>query len=331
MLIYNIKQFLWSGAVAAILCKDAILASPLDDWLLKQVERDEKLLSNALLKADGHSLEALRSSENYLPFFLEAPRNNYFDSPAQEMEFDTWLAEEGRGGFLPGGYIFRLRFSHLSTLYATSAGDWDGTTWFSPSLGKNLIVDPARVWNGSGNPDIFATMLAGAPPKVIVYDQKGNLLREESFDVNAVDLEQRVAVAVQAFAENGSPNLEMVSLADYLDDADATWKAADLSGRFNLRNQQQRDTERERLKIGPQLTRNEAVEALKSKSPRRESRRPHESSESTPLPQASGSETPPQVSLTPSEGSRAPIGWLVLAVVIGAALGLRWLLPGRQK
>lgn len=57
----------------------------------------------------------------------------------------------------------------------------------------------------------------------------------------------------------------------------------------------------------------------------------NKSSESTPLQQASGSDTSPRDPLAPFEGSRAPIGWLVLAVVVGAALGLRCLLTGKQR
>ena len=38
-------------------------------------------------------------------------------------------------------------------------------------------------------------MLAGVPPKIVVYDQQGEVKREEGFNVNATDLEQRVAAA----------------------------------------------------------------------------------------------------------------------------------------
>lgn len=79
--------------------------------------------------------------------------------------------------------------------------------WHRLDLNKDLIVESASVWNGSGEDYLFATMLAGVPPKIVVYDQQGEVKREEAFDVNAVDLEQRVAAAEQAYAEKGSPIL----------------------------------------------------------------------------------------------------------------------------
>lgn len=305
-------------------------AEPLSGWLLEQVQKDEQLLVDALSQTDGHSLELLKDSRTYVPFFLEAPGSHASDLAEYNPFFDAWGNDKGHN-FLPGGYIYRLRFAGASPLYATSAGNWDGTTWHSPSLGKDFVVEPARVWNGSENDYLYATMLAGVPPKIIVYDQRGEIMREEAFDVNAADFEQRVAAAEQTYAEKGSPILEMLSLAEYLENPDASWREADLSGQFNLRNQQQRDAERERLKSAPHLTRNAAIEALQSQSPPQETQRPHASSEPMPAPKALDPIRSRKATQTPVEESPPPMRWPVLAAAVLAALGLLWLLLKKRK
>src|SRR5690606_33467534 len=90
--------------------------------------------------------------------------------------------------------------------------------------------------------------------------------------------------AEQPYVAKGSAVFEMLSLAEYLENPDASWREADLdlSGQFNLRNQQQRDSERERLISALPLTRNAAIEALQSKSSPQEPQLPHASSESIP-------------------------------------------------
>ena len=325
------KNFILFSIVAMGMCGWSRSAEPLNDWLLDQVAKDEQLLSNALSQTDGHSLELLKYARTYVPFFLEPPGNFNFDSQSQKAEFDAWLAKGNRKGFLPGGYIYQLRFADAPPLYATSAGDWDGTTWHSLSLGKDFVVEPARVWNGSENDYLYATMLSGVPPKIIVYDQRGEIMREEAFDVNASDFEQRVAAAEQTYAGKGSPILEMLSLAEYLENPDASWREADLSGQFNLRNQQQRDAERERLKSAPHLTRNAAIEALQSQSPPQETQRPHASSEPMPAPKAPDPIKSRKAEPTPVEESPPPPRWPLVAVVIVSVLGLLWVLLKKRK
>jgi hypothetical protein len=309
------------------LCGWPLSAEPLNDWLSAQIQKDEELLSDANSQINGASLELLRDSRTYMPFFLEAPESHASDLTGYKPLFDAWGNDNGQS-FLPGGYIFRLRFADAQPLYATSAGNWDGTTWRSLSLGKDFVVEPARVWNGSGDDYLFATMLAGVPPRIVVYDQHGEVKREESFDVNDADFEQRVAVAEHAYAEKGSPVLEMLSLAEYVENPDASWREVDLSGQFNLRNQQQRDAERERLKPGLHLTRNTAIEALQSKSSPQEPQRLRASSEPMPAPEPMKS---PKAEPPPVEESPASTRWPVVAVVVVAALGLLWVLLKKRK
>ncbi|MCS7064031.1 MAG: hypothetical protein NZM04_08340 [Methylacidiphilales bacterium] len=313
------------------LCGRSLYAEPLDDWLLAQVQKDEQFLSDAISQANGESLELLRDSRTYIPFFLEAPGNHASDLTEYKPLFDAWRNGNGQS-FLPGGYIYRIRFADAPPLYATSAGNWDGTTWHSLALGKDFAVNPSRVWNGSGNDYLFATMLAGVPPKIVVYDQQGEVKKEEAFDANAADLDQRVAAAEQMYAEKGSPILEMLSLAEYLENPDDSWREVDLSGQFNLRNQQQRSTERERLKPFLHLTRKAAIEALRLKSSRQEPQRPHASSEPMPVPQAPEPIKSPQATQTPVEKSPSSAQWpLVAAVVIVAVLGFLWLWLKKRK
>jgi len=324
------RNFIFFGILLMTLCDGSLSAEPLNDWLLEQMQKDEQLLADALSQTDGHSLELLRDSRTYIPFFLETPRSHASDLTEYKLLFDTWRNDNGQS-FLPGGYIYRLRFADAPPLYATSAGDWDGTIWHSLTLSKDFVVDPARVWNGSGTDYLFATMLAGTRPKIVVYDQHGEVKREEAFDVNAVDLEEQVAAAEQTYAGKGCPILEMLSLDEYLENPDEPWREADLSGQFNLANQQQRDTELERLKLRPHLTRNAAIEALQSKSLSQEAQRSHASSEPMPVPQSPEPTKPPKATPTPVEESSSSTRWPVLAVVIVAAVGLLWLLLKKRK
>lgn len=324
------KSFILFSIVVMALCGRSLYAEPLNDWILAQVQKDEQLLADALSQTDGHSLELLRDSRTYIPFFLEAPGSHASDLAEYNSLFDAWGNDKGQN-FLPGGYIYRLRFADASPLYATSAGNWDGTTWHSPSLGKDFVVEPARVWNGSENDYLYATMLAGVPPKIIVYDQRGEIMRKEVFDVNAADFEQRVAAAEQTYAGKGSPILEMLSLAEYLENPNASWREADLSGQLNLRNQQQRDAERERLKSDLHLTRNAAIEALQSQSPPQEPQQPRTSSEPILAPKAPDPIKSPKAEPTPVEESPVSPRWPVVAVVIAAALGLLWVLLKKRK
>lgn len=322
------KNFILFCITVMIIHGRPLHAESLDDWILAQVQNDEQLLSNAFSQTDGHSIDLLKYSRTYVPFFLEPPANYAFDS-VSKAAFDAWFAEENRKGILPGGYIYRLRFDGASPLYAASAGNWEVETWYSIDLNKDLIVESASVWSGSGADYLYATMLTGVPPRLVVYDRQGEVKSEEVFDVNAADLEQRLKAAKQAYAEKGAPILEMLSLAEYLENPDASWREVDLSGRFNLRNQQQRDTERERLKSGLHLTRSAAIEALRSKLSSQEVQRPDASSES--VPQAPGPIPSSQAEPTPLEEPLSSTRWLVAAVGVFTALGLLWVFLKKRK
>ena len=314
-------------------CRCVCSSEQLSAWLLGEVKRDEQLLADALSKADGHSLELLKESPSYVPFFLEAPGSHIFASNVYKPFFDTWKNDNGQI-FLSGGYIYRLRFSDAPPLYATSAGYWGGSDWYSLDLGKDFVVEPSSVCNGSGDDYLFATTVAGVPPKIIVYDKHGEVKREEVFDVNVADLEERVAAGEQAFSEKGSPLLEMISLAEYLKTPDGSWREVDLSGPFNLRNQQQRDAERERLKSGVNLTRNEAVNALQSKLSPQAAQRGHALSESRPGPPAT--EKPGE--RNPARSTQAGVSpsatlWpaVAAAVAVVSVLGLLWVALKKLK
>ncbi len=322
------RNIILFGIVVTSLYGRSLSAESLNDWLLAQVQKDEQRLIDAHSQTDGRSLELLRDSRTYIPFFLEAPGNHASDLAEYKQLFDAW----GNGsaqGFLPGGYIFRLRFSDAPPLYAASAGSWDGKVWHSLDLNKDLIIESARVWSGSRNDFLYATTVAGVLPKMIVYDQHGEVKREEVFNVNDADFEQRLAAAELTYAGKGTPILEMLSLAEYLENPDASWREADLSGQFNFRNQQQRKAERERLESRPYLTRRGAIKVLKWKSSPQEPQQPSTSSGQMSVPQAPESIKSSKATQTTVEVSSPPPGWLVVVVV--AVLGLLWVWLKKRK
>lgn len=112
--------------IVGALRSETISAEVLDGWLLAQVQKDEQLLSDAISQTNGASLELLKYARTYVPFFLEPPTNSNFESVEQKTEFNSWIAKSKGEGFLPGGYIYRLRFADAPPLYATSAGGGAG-------------------------------------------------------------------------------------------------------------------------------------------------------------------------------------------------------------
>lgn len=258
----RIYTFLW--VALTMLCRGGLAEEPLDRWLLEKVQKDEQLLINSLSQTHGHSLELLNAARFYEPFFYEVPAKYTFESAEQKAKFDAWLAKGSGEDFLPGGYIYRLRFAKALPLYATSAGDWDGTTWHRIPMSRGIVVDPTQVWNSSEDDELLVTLIAGASPRLLVYDQYGQIKSEKVFDSHGADLEQQVRAAQQPYQENGSPILEMLSLAEYLKNPDTQWRRLDLSEKFNLRNQQQREVERSILRNEQRLTRHLLVQALEA-------------------------------------------------------------------
>jgi hypothetical protein len=246
--------------VATLLTGNAT-AESLNQWLVGQVRADEQLLADALGQVNGHTLDGLKDSRTYVPFFLEPPEGVAFASAEQKASFDAWVKADGTG-FLSGGYIYRLRFKTAPPLYALSAGDWSGHEWHSLALGKDISIEPGSVWEAANGGSLYATLLSGARPRLVVYDQQGDMQKQDVFDASAADVDRRLDAAVSPYSRNGKPALEIISMAEYLKNQGAPWRAVDLSGRFNLRNQQQRPDEQERLKLTEKLTRSMAVNAL---------------------------------------------------------------------
>jgi hypothetical protein len=240
-------------------------AETLDKWLFQQIVDDETTLLKALNKTDGHSIELLRDSKYYVPFFTEPPHNFSFSASGQKSSLDSFL-KANLNEFLPGGYIYRISFDHAYPLYATSAGYWEpgSKKWYSPDLRKSFAIQPSQVWSDRSNDFLYATIIGPPPPRLLVYGYDGEIKHEEAFDLSAVDFEQRLDAALKRYSQNNKPVLEMISLSEYLENRDAPWRRLDISGQFNLRNQQQRPEEQERLRQSGQLSRTATIELLQS-------------------------------------------------------------------
>jgi len=293
-------------------------AETLDEWLTEQVRKDERLLAVSISQVGGHSLALLKDARTYVPFFLEVPQSTEFASANQKNDFDTWT-ENSRSGFLPGGYIYRLSFNAGPPLYATSAGDWSGTVWHSLDLGKDLLIEERSVWSGANGDSLYATLLAGAKPRLLVYNEHGEIQKQEVFDASAGDFNQRLEAALNPYSEKNKPILEMISLTEYLNNRGAPWRSVDGSGQFNLRNQQQRSDEKDRLRQSGQLERAATIDLLQSiqKVP------PTPAPAVTPAlitpAQAAMSSGSPSPSV--SETKSSPWLWIVGAILLLAVMG----------
>lgn len=301
-------------------------AETLNQWLAEQVQRDEQLLVDALAQTGGHSLDMLKDAKTYVPIFLEAPKGVAFASAEQKEAFEAWV-KESRQVFLSGGYVYRLKFKAAPPLYAMSAGEWDGNAWHSIALDKDVTVEPGNVWASSNGDYLYATLLAGVRPRLIIYDQSGEIAQQESFDTSAIDFEQRLQAVIVAHSSSSKPVLEMIPLAEYLKQPDALWRAVDTSGQFNLRNQHQRADEQERLKLVGHLTRSAAVSALitDTATTQQTTPTPKQSAIVQPSGLKKAPDAKPTVS-TPSEEPTSSTPWSTIAVLIVVAIGLLWFL-----
>lgn len=310
------------------LCGINLWAESLNDWILSKIQADGQLWKNAISRVDGHGLELLQSSKFYVPFFLELPSIDGSLTERDALLFGDWK-KLGDKALLPGGYILRLRFKAAPPLYAMSAGFWNDDAWHSLSLGKEVQIEPGNAWDSSNSDNIYTTLLAGSRPQLISYNQSGEVSHHETFDASALDFEQRLQAAIAPYARRGKPVLEMISLAEYLKQPDAAWRAVDTTGQFNLRNQHQRADEQDRLKQVGQLTRSEAVSGLATSTAT--------TSQTTPTPKP-----PPVVQPLPTKKALdakpattseepASTSWLVWGIVIVAATGLLWLLAKKRK
>jgi hypothetical protein len=298
-------------------------AETLNYWLAEQVQRDEQKLKDGLNQTNGYDIKLLKYAKMYVPFFAEAPENFDFQSISlqQKSEFDGWLSREHGSGFLPGGYIYRLKFKTAPPLYAMSAGDWEVEKWHSLALDKDLRIESGNTWESSKSGYFYTTLIGGVEPQIISYNQSGEVAHQETFDANALDFEQRLQGAIALYASREKPILEMIPLAEYLNQPDTTWRAVDATGRFNLRNQQQRPDEQERLKQIGQLTRSAAIKGLISGTTEAQNTATPKPSTivETPAPEAK----PTSVFSAKSPSSRL---WGLIAVMIVAMSGLLWLL-----
>jgi len=302
-------------------------AETLNQWLAAQVQRDEQLLVDALAQTGGHSIEMLKDTKTYVPFFLEAPEGAAFAPAEQREAFETWMKDSGQG-FLPGGYVYRLKFKAAPPLYAMSAGEWDGNVWHSIDLGRDVTVEPENLWESSNGDYHYATLLGGVPPRLIIYDQNGEITRQESFDAFATDFEKQLEAAIAPYSSSGKPVLEMISLAEYLQQPNELWRAVDTSGQFNLRNQHQRPDEQEGLKQIGNLTRSAAVSALTVTT-----------QQTTLTPRPPPIVQPPiakkteakVTTSTPSNEPTSPTPWSMIIVLVVVALGLLRFLLKKAK
>jgi hypothetical protein len=314
-----------------LLCSIKLRAETLNDLILSKLQADEQLWSKAINGTDGHQLELLRSSKFYVPFFMELPSISSSLSDRNASLFGDWKKLEDKF-LLPGGYILRLKFKSAAPLYAMSAGYWNDDVWRSIALGKDFQIEPGNAWEGSTGDCLYATLLAGVRPRLISYNQSGEVIRQETFDASAADFEQRLNAAIAAYASSGKPSLEMISLVEYLKQPNAEWRAVDTTGQFNLRNQHQRADEQERLRQVGQLTRGEAVSGLSTNAAT--------TTQTTPAPKPppvvqsgvpkKSPEAKPTTS-TPSEEPASSTPWSIIVVLIVAAFGLPWLLLKRRS
>lgn len=261
---------IFASLVLACALVQSALAGPLDKWMLEKIEADEKLLRAAVLRENGRDIQLLENSTTYVPFFVEPP-----DFGSEPQSYDrrpmTAFFNQQDASLLAGGYLYRIAFGNGSALYGLSGGNWDGKAWFSPNFGKELEIDPLKVWAGSGGADFaYATILSGVPPRLVLFGGNGEVKEEHRFDLSDPDLVSKIQDAESQYSSAGEPALEMVSLAEYLRDDDPSWRSVEVTSSFNLRNQHKRPEEIERIGEIEKLTRNEAEGELRSRLGQRE-------------------------------------------------------------
>jgi hypothetical protein len=210
-----------------------------------------------------------------------------------------------------------------------SAGYWNDDVWRSLALGKDIQVEPGNAWESSNSDYLYTTLLAGVRPRLVSYNHGGEVARQETFDASAADFEQRLQVAVASYASSGKPVLEMISLAEYLKQPSAAWRAVDTTGQFNLRNQQQRADEQERLKQVERLTRSAAVSGLFKNT----EATPRAAPTPKPLPvvQPPAPKKSHETKPAPSEEPASSASWSIIVVLIVAVIGGLWLVLNKRK
>jgi hypothetical protein len=305
-------------------------AATLNDWISSEIATDERLMEDAFSQKDGLSLELLKFSKTYVPFFLEKPSSLELATKVDDDVLFEALFERYKGRHHPGGYVYRLKFKAAPPLYAMSAGEWDGNDWHSLSLVNDLEIEDSQVWESLKRDCLYTTLLAGPRPRLISYNRSGEVAHQETFDVSDNDFEQQLQAALAPYSSSEKPVLEMISLAEYLQQPNAIWRLLDVSGRFNLRNQHQRPDEQERLKQIGHLTRSAAVSALTTDTAT--THQPKPTLRPPPFvrpPQKQSAE--PKLSPTGSLQPTPSMPWSLIVILMAAATGLAWLLLKKRN
>lgn len=313
--------------IAAIMGSAA--AETLNQWLGKQVQRDEQLLVDTLEQTGGHSLDLLKHAKTYVPFFPEAPEGIVFGSPEQKEEFETWMKDSDQD-VLSGGYVYRIKFKVAPPLYAMSAGEWDGNDWHSLTLGKDVRIETSNLWESTDANYLYTTLLSGSRPQLVSYDHRGEVAKKVAFDISDSYFEQQLQAAIAPYSSSEKPVFEMISLAEYLQNPNAIWRTLDISGQFNLRNQHKRPDEQERLKQIGHLTRSAVVGALMTDTAT--TYQPKPTLRPPPFvrpPPKQSAET--KLSPIRSENPASSTPWSVIVILIAATIGLAWLLLKKRK
>ena len=230
---------------------------PLDKWILEKIEADEDLLRAAVLREDGRDIRLLEDSTTYVPFFVE-PSDFGSEQKNSNDSLVTAFFNQQDASLFAGGYLYRITFGNGSELYALSGGEWGGT-WFSPDHSEKIEIAPRKVWAGGEGADFaYATILSGAPPRLVLFDGNGEVKEERRFDLSDPNLESKIENVENQYSSSGEPTLEMVSLAEYLREDDPSWRSVEVTSAFNFRNQHKRTEESERIEKIEKLTRDEA-------------------------------------------------------------------------
>lgn len=304
-------------------------AETLNNWILSRVQADEQLWIKSIRGIDGHELALLEHSKYYVPFFMELPDVGSSLIEHDATRFRDWKKQKDED-LLPGGYIYRMKFETAPPLYAMSAGFFEIYKWHSLSLVNDLEIEDSQVWESPKRDCLYTTLLAGPRPRLINYNRSGEVAHQETFNASDNDFEQQLQAALAPYSSSEKPVLEMISLAEYLQQPNAIWRLLDVSGQFNLRNQDQRPDEQELLKQIRHLTRSAAVSALMIDTAT--TNQPKPTLRPPPfvrLPPKQSAET--KLSPTGSEQPTSSTPWSLIVVSMAAATGLAWVLLKKRK
>lgn len=237
----------------------------LDQWVLEKIKKDENILRSAAARTNGREIGLLDQSTTYVPFFLESPDMTGTQSHVDARTMSVFFNQQ-KPTFLAGGYLYKINFENQFPLYGLSSGEWDGILWHCPKLGKEILIDPLKVWSTQDEDDFsYASIISGVPPRLVVYDPNGLIMEKREFDISDPDLLSKIEVIENTYSRLGKPTILMVSLAEYLRNSAPVWRPVEITPSFNLRNQQERSEEIERLNQVEKLTRKEAIRILESR------------------------------------------------------------------